>query len=181
MHSTNSTMPTGKALNDLILLSAFHYIPSAENCYAFIVLFSCVSVVILALNVTYRRHSFNYILFVTGLLEVLGYALRLQILTKAEIGTLVVSEFLLILCPILLALVNYIVVSRCMQMRDKGVCCIKPKVLSILFLSSDVLCFFIQASAGGLIAKGNDFGVNLLVLGLVLQLVFFSLFIYILT
>jgi hypothetical protein len=182
LNSTSThVMPTGQALNDLILMRAFHYIPSKENCYAFIVLFACVSVVILGLNITYRSYNFNYILFVAGILEVLGYALRLQILTEAATGPLVVSEFVLIVCPILLALVNYLVVARFMIMRNKGVCCIKPKVLSALFLSSDVLCFFIQASAGGLIAQGVEFGVNLLVIGLVVQLAFFSLFIYIMT
>jgi hypothetical protein len=182
LNSTSThVMPTGQALNDLILMNVFGYIPAKENCYAFIVLFACVSVVILGLNITYRNHDFNYILFVAGLLEVLGYAMRLQVLSKIDVASMVISEFVLILCPILLALVNYLVVARFMQMRNKGVCCIKPKVLSALFLCSDVLCFFIQASAGGLISQGNNFGINLLVIGLVLQLAFFSLFIYIMT
>lgn len=58
--------------------------------------------------------------------------------------------------------------------------CLKPHYIARLFLASDIFCFCIQGGAGGLLGGGDqskaEMGMNMMLFGLGLQLVFFAMF-----
>ena len=168
-----------KSANEFYLEAAFNYLPSEANCFVFITLFSWVTLLIFSMNIYYK--TAGAILVITGAMEVIGYDLRLITIRNPSKMTLIVSEVLLIMAPILLALVNYLTLAKLMEIKGKAVWCFTASRVTKIFLSSDILSLIVQASAGGLLGMGNQgVGLALLLVGLGIQFVFFSIFIILL-
>lgn len=119
-----------------------------------------------------------------GLFEAVGYVGRA--ISHAELQALIpyiLQSILLLVAPALFAASIYMVFGRVVREIDcAGHFLIKLRWLTKTFVLGDVISFFMQAGGGGIIAKGNaTTGKLIIVLGLIVQLAFFALFIIVMT
>ncbi|KAL9128335.1 MAG: hypothetical protein Q9217_002964 [Psora testacea] len=90
------------------------------------------------------------------------------------------QTLLLLLAPLLFAATIYMELGRIIGAVDgEKQCLIKLRWLTKLFVAGDVLSFLVQGSGGGIMSQGNNLklGSNVTIAGLVLQLLFFGLFV----
>ncbi|KAG8531303.1 uncharacterized protein KY384_002931 [Bacidia gigantensis] len=90
------------------------------------------------------------------------------------------QSLLLLLAPAFFAATLYMELGKialALQAGDR--CLIKPRWLTRTFVAGDVLSFFIIAGGGGIMAQGGKsmLGANIIVGGLLLQVIFFAIFI----
>jgi hypothetical protein len=154
--------------------------PSIAFAAAASVAFAAITAVVLALTCKYGGR-FMYIVFATGIAEVLGYSTRIIAADSTSLGAFIGSTFFLLVSPIALAPVNYLVMARLVRQVDKPVwmlCTLKPDQIARFFVTSDFVCFFLQASGGGLLAIAdpnvNNLGAAIVLVGLAIQLFFFT-------
>jgi len=164
----------------------FHYQPTPGFSLGAAGLFFFLSLLICYQTCKYGGR-FMYIVFVMGLCEMQGYVMRYEAGQNGNVGMFIGSQFFLLVSPIALALVNYLVVGRLMAHLNLPVRVLcktfAAQSLARFFVTSDVMCFILQASGGGMTAITDptmqNTGRGLVVAGLVLQLCFFSMFAYI--
>ena len=124
---------------------------------------------------------FMLVVFFTAGLEVAGYACRIVMLNTPGYGAYVAMQALLIISPIFLALVDYIATGKLMKMANGGGR-LKAAWVARGFFASDILCLAVQGGGAGLSSSTNasasiiNVSKALLIAGIVLQLVFFTLF-----
>ncbi|KAK9817697.1 hypothetical protein WJX72_000819 [[Myrmecia] bisecta] len=87
----------------------------------------------------------------------------------------------LVISPTLLAVVDYLIAGKLLSMSEaQRVGCLRPSWIARIFSASDVLTLLIQFSGAGMLsqpdAKSVDMGINMLLAGLAMQLVFFAIF-----
>ena len=167
----------------------FHYAPLEFVAVAHASLFAAVTAVLLVLTLKHGGAFMYYAVF-TGVVEALGYGLRAYCAAAPGLAVYITSTFMLLLGPITLALVNYRVVSILLAATGKkatflgGRVSLSAKPIAKIFFISDVVCLFVQAGGGGLLAiadaNANRVGTAIVLSGLAIQLVFFSGFTWIL-
>ena len=115
----------------------------------------------------------------TAALEAVGYACRIVMLHNPSYSTYVVMQALLIISPTFLALVNCSATGKLMRMAH-GAGHLHPGWVAKSFFASDLLCLGIQGSGAGLSSSVNSGDMvtakALLIVGLILQLLFFIFF-----
>jgi len=164
----------------------YHYVPNIASAALDAGLFAALVLPLMILTFVYGGR-FMYIVAATSAIESLGYGLRILATQEQALGPFIGSTLLLLMAPIALALVNYIVVARLVKAMGKPVpvcgIALKPSQISKLFLTSDVVCFFVQAAGGGLLSIGtedmNQVGTAVVLTGLAIQLSFFFAFCWI--
>ena len=181
MATSNST--------SLFFSRTFHYQPSELPILLVLGPFVLVTIVSLASTCRYGGR-FMYIVPATAAFETFGYGLRLATVRNASLNAYIVSTLFILTTPIALALVNYIVVSKLLLVVGKPVTIfrpswkLRPERIAKIFFRTDMSCFFLQCSGGGLLASGNEgmvqIGNVITLIGLVLQFVLCSVFIYVL-
>ncbi|KIW95393.1 uncharacterized protein Z519_03977 [Cladophialophora bantiana CBS 173.52] len=120
-----------------------------------------------------------------NLFEIVGYAARGVSHGQAPDPTLapcVIQTLLLLVAPVLFAASIYMVLGRIILSVDgESYSLIKKRWLTKTFVSGDVLSFFIQLGGGGLMASSKasiaKTGSHIVLIGLVIQIVLFGLFI----
>jgi hypothetical protein len=171
---------------DVFFRKTFHYHPSVLSASLVIGAFCLLTIGSFVLTWIHGGR-FMYIVPVTGCVEILGYALRIVTEQQVTLMPYVVSTLFILVAPIALALVNYIVVGKLLQVAGEPVrvLCfnLQPKRITRIFFWSDVACFFFQCSGSGLLDSGNAnmalYGNATTLLGLLIQLVFFLAFIWV--
>jgi hypothetical protein len=117
--------------------------------------------------------------------ETIGYAGRAisadQPFNDWTLGPFIVQSLLLLIAPAFLAASVYMQLGRIVQLLEAdGRLFIRRTWLTKIFVCRDVLSFLVQGSGGGLMAgKSLDSvhtGVNLVISGLFIQVVFFGIF-----
>eukprot|EP00292_Cryptomonas_paramecium_P008548 CAMPEP_0113699350 /NCGR_PEP_ID=MMETSP0038_2-20120614/23264_1 /TAXON_ID=2898 /ORGANISM="Cryptomonas paramecium" /LENGTH=283 /DNA_ID=CAMNT_0000622709 /DNA_START=43 /DNA_END=891 /DNA_ORIENTATION=+ /assembly_acc=CAM_ASM_000170 len=164
----------------LFFQAAFHYMPSTDIAVADTVLFACVTLGILAsILLAKNRPRYIWILFVCACLETVGYGARVECTQSGALGTFIIQAVVILVVPIAIALVNYIVVGLLLEAAGRQVYCLTPKRVARLFFASDVGAFFLQATGASMMANeaSADFGQNLALIGVVVQLGFFTAFV----
>jgi len=178
---------------DIWLSHVYHYRPDIYGNSTQVVLFSLGTILIAVLNAVYSRRTGNpakymHLITFTGLMEVVGYALRIYASLCEDVSCLNTNAFIvttvaILIAPIFLATVNYVVVGKLLKATGKSVLCIKASHATCFFLTADILCFLIQCSAAALLTSKNpsqqDQGKSIVLLGLGLQLFFFTGFAFI--
>lgn len=115
-----------------------------------------------------------------GLFETVGYVGRALSHSEMDVlGPYVMQSILLLVAPAFFAASIYMVFGRVVRQID----CAKHSLVRLSWLTKtfvlgDVISFFMQAGGGGIMAQGNNLktGKLIIVLGLIVQLVFFALF-----
>jgi hypothetical protein len=173
---------------DIWLSYTFHYRPDIYGNSIQIALFSVATIIIAGLNFMFWRRTGNsakymHMVTVTGLMEVVGYGLRIHASQNINLTSFIITTVLLLIAPILLAAVNYVVVGKLLKATGKSILFIRPSHATCLFLTADILCFLVQSSAAALLTSKDpavqDQGIGVVLFGLALQTFFFTCFVFI--
>lgn len=162
-----------------------HYKPSIAAAIIFVVLFSAST--LFHTWQVWRRRTWYWIPFtIGGYFQIVGYACRAISSTQYPDSTLVpyVLQYLLILlAPALYAASIYMVLGRIIRVTaGEKYALIRVTWLTKIFVTGDVLSFLVQCMGGGILASADtqdqrDRGELLITIGLIIQVVFFGLFI----
>ncbi|KAM5354685.1 hypothetical protein ACJ41O_001332 [Fusarium nematophilum] len=134
----------------------------------------------------FRNRTWYFIPFIIGcMFEAMGYVGRALSANEApdySKNPYIMQSILLLLGPALLAASIYMVLGRLILLLEAGhLSLIRTKWLTKVFVIGDVLSFFAQSGGGGMLAtaKSKDdskLGENIIVGGLLIQIVFFGFF-----
>ncbi|RTE81511.1 hypothetical protein BHE90_003952 [Fusarium euwallaceae] len=160
----------------------YHFDPSFAAAVLFAVLFGGASFRHLQLLI--KSKTWAFIPFLIGcLFETAGYGARAYSAKQTPDWTLmpyIIQSILILLGPAFFAGSIYMVLGRLIQVLDgEDYSLIRVKWLTKLFLLGDILSIFGQGGGGGLLAGSKskstqDLGNTVILLGLGVQVVFFS-------
>ncbi|KAH8433946.1 RTA1 domain-containing protein [Aspergillus melleus] len=163
----------------------YHYDPSGAAAVAFAAVFGLTTVT--HLWQMFRSRTWYFIPFIIGgIFEALGYLCRFISSTETPDWTMkpyIGQSLMLLLAPALFAASVYMILGRIIRLLNAGsVSLIRPSWLTKIFVTGDVLSFFIQSGGGGILAKADskdkkDLGEHMIIVGLFVQIVFFGFFI----
>ncbi|KAG9231458.1 RTA-like protein [Amylocarpus encephaloides] len=130
----------------------------------------------------FKKRSLFFIPFIIGgIFEAVGYVGRIIAHNnQTSIGIYIMQTLLLLVAPALYAASVYMTLGRIMlHTRGEHLSPIKRTLLTKIFVIGDVFSFLVQSGGGGLMAqeKSQNLGKNIVLIGLVLQILFFGLFI----
>jgi len=123
--------------------------------------------------------------FIGGIFETVGYigrAISSKETTNWTLGPYIMQSLLLLLAPAFFAATIYMTLGRIISYTaGESQALVKRRLLTKLFVAGDVLSFLTQSGGGGLMASQNaatrKTGSSVVVGGLFLQILFFSLFV----
>lgn len=170
------------ALDDPDAYVLYRYYPSQVAALIFVVLFALTT--ILHIFQLIKRRTWYFIpLVVGGLFETIGFVGR--VLSKDDIwalGPFIMQSLLILVAPALFAASIYIILGRVILMVDgERYSMVRQKWLTKTFVAGDVLSFMMQGSGGGIMAMGTlnsmELGEKIIIGGLFVQLIFFTLFV----
>ncbi|KAK4957455.1 hypothetical protein LTR10_005418 [Elasticomyces elasticus] len=162
----------------------YNYNPSIAASCIFAVLFGIST--IWHLGLLWQKRLWYFIpVIVGGIFEFAGYVARAVSHTQAVHQTeapFVIQIIVLLVAPILFSASIYMVLGRIIvTMQAQHYSMIKTKWLTAVFVTSDVICFLIQAAGAGLMARGNrsttNAGSHIVLVGLIVQIVIFCFFV----
>ncbi|CAG7983161.1 unnamed protein product [Penicillium olsonii] len=165
----------------------YHYDPSPGAAIAFTALFGLTTAGHIWLLI--RNRAWYFIPFFIGcVFETLGYLARYFSAKETPDWTTkpyIAQNLMLLLAPAFFAASIYMILGRIIRLLNGASCSlVRPSWLTKIFVTGDVLSFFIQSGGGGLLATAKtkskvDLGNNMIVVGLFVQIVFFGFFIVI--
>ncbi|KAJ5106232.1 hypothetical protein N7456_002907 [Penicillium angulare] len=158
----------------------WHYVPSIAAAVIFIILFGVVT--------TYHfwklfktKVRFTIPFAIGGLFEVIGYAARVGASNNTgKLMPYIIQSIFVLLAPILFAAAVYMVLARIIRAANgEEYSPIRIQLITKIFVSCDIVTFFIQGGGAGLMAESSltKMGQDIVLAGLVLQIVTFVLFV----
>lgn len=177
--------------SNMFYLRTFHFQPNADAAIAHGVAFALMACALMHINWRSGKTGgapgasapqpvprYLHLLPVCALLEAVGYFVRVPAVTERNLMAYITQSFLILVVPIILALVQYITVGRLLRATGKRVWCVRPALLSRLFLASDILCFILQSGGSGMMTSPTmkAMGAANAIAGIVLQLIFYTAF-----
>jgi len=131
-----------------------------------------------------NRAWFCIPLVIGGFFEVIGYAARAAAHNDTKsTGPYIIQSILILVAPMLFAASAYMILGRLVLRTDSAsYSIIRATWLTKIFVAGDVLCFFVQGAGAGLLAAADDrdgfkLGEHIILGGLVLQILIFSIFV----
>lgn len=162
----------------------YGYTPNAGVNMAAAVLFGISLVTCTLLSIWYRQRWFGTAFFIGFILETSGYVARyLSNSDPTKIGHYTQQSSSLTLAPALFMAGVYYLLAKFTVIYRPGVSRIKPLWYSYIFVSCDLLSIAIQGAGGGIAASaskdksGSSLGVNVMIVGLAVQVFTMVLFI----
>ncbi|KAJ5368771.1 RTA1 like protein-domain-containing protein [Penicillium cataractarum] len=160
-----------------------YYVPSNVAAIVVAVIF-LILILLHAWKVISTRQWYTVTAIVGGIFEMIGLAARAwshnNLSAKAPY---IIQIILILLAPVIFSAVIYMFLGRLIRAsQHQNLSLIRINVMTKLFVCGDILCFFIQASGAGKLvnAKTADeisTAQNTVLAGLILQIVFFCVFI----
>ncbi|KAI9926614.1 hypothetical protein MW887_004383 [Aspergillus wentii] len=134
------------------------------------------------------KHRMKFLLafIIGGLFEVVGYAARAVNAHQApDYATMpyALQSLFILLGPSLFAASIYMILGRIIQLTDGGSrALIRASLLTKIFVLGDVLSFLIQSGGGAIMSSAKSaskmkLGENVIIVGLIVQIVFFGFFV----
>ncbi|RGP78254.1 hypothetical protein FLONG3_3569 [Fusarium longipes] len=162
----------------------YHYKPSMAGGAIFALLFIATTL-FHSWQLFRGRSWFTIPLAVGGLLELIGYAARCKSSNETPnwtLGPYIIQSIFLLVAPALFAATIYMELARIVEMIDgEGRVMISRKWMTKIFVTGDLLSFFLQGGGGGYQASGTlealDAGAKVIIGGLFVQLLFFGFFV----
>ncbi|KAE8152069.1 putative RTA1 domain protein [Aspergillus avenaceus] len=163
----------------------YHYDPSAGAGMAFAIMFG-ITTLFHIWQMTRARTWYMTAFVIGGIFEAIGYLCRFFSAQETPDWTMkpyIGQSLLLLLAPALFAASIYMILGRIIRMLNAGsVSLIRPSWLTKIFVTGDVLSFFVQSGGGGILAKAkskdqSDLGNHLIIVGLFIQIAFFGFFV----
>lgn len=176
-------------------IDLYFYNPSVALAVVFSVLYLALSGYHLYVSIVYARkqrikHRFTIPLLIAAVIATAGWGVRIASVTnRSSIPLYAISSSYIVISPIFVCATLYILLTRVIRYslpegRLQRFAGISPRWLGRLFITSDVTSFMTQAGGSGVASGGNwegnskDIGINILLVGLALQLATFSLFMF---
>ncbi|OIW34302.1 RTA1-domain-containing protein [Coniochaeta ligniaria NRRL 30616] len=172
-------MPTLESHNGYLL---WHYIPSIAAAIVFAIIFALLTAVHLW-RMIQTRMWFCLPFVIGGFFEIIGYGGRAAATNSTgELMPYIIQSMFLLLPPVLFAASLYMVLGRLIRsVQAERYSIIPPRWLTKVFVAGDVASFFIQGGGAGIMVGGKadsmKTGQNVVVCGLILQVVMFAVFI----
>ncbi|KAF2011190.1 hypothetical protein BU24DRAFT_355980 [Aaosphaeria arxii CBS 175.79] len=144
----------------------------------------CILTGIHSFRLVKNRTWFCIPFVVGGLFETIGYAARAAAHNDTVTKTpYIIQSVLILIAPILFAASIYMILGRLINRTDTGsLSIIRPSRVTKIFVTGDILCFFIQSGGAGMLVQAKDKdgvkrGENIILGGLILQILIFGFFI----
>ncbi|KAJ5841710.1 hypothetical protein N7534_011540 [Penicillium rubens] len=163
-------------------MGSYDYIPSIPAAVVSIVLFG-ISTVLHCWQMLRGRTWFFIAFIFGGIFEVVGYTARVVSSNEYPnytIPPLAIQAVLVLVAPSLLAASIYMELGRIMIVTGgENLSPIRRSWLTKIFVVGDVISFFIQAGGAGMLVKAStaEKGGNVIKVGLIIQIIFFGIFI----
>ncbi|KAH7346830.1 RTA1 like protein-domain-containing protein [Rhexocercosporidium sp. MPI-PUGE-AT-0058] len=130
----------------------------------------------------FKKRTFYFIpLIIGGHFEWIGYICRIiSHYNLTSMSIFIMQTLLLLLPPSLFAASIYMVLGRLILFTNgENAAPIRANWLTKIFVIGDIFSFLVQAGGGSMMAKASsqNLGKNLVIIGLILQILFFGLFI----
>ncbi|KAL4879318.1 putative RTM1-like protein [Aspergillus karnatakaensis] len=162
----------------------YRYDPSVSAAVVLTVAFIIASA-IHTYQVSMTRTWFMIPFTLGGYFEWIGYIGRAMSGTQSPdftVGPYILQTLLLLIAPTLFAASIYMEFGRVVLLTDgEAYCWIRRQWLTKIFLAGDIVSFIMQGAGGGIMASGTPSalttGENIIIAGLIVQLIFFTLFI----
>ena len=164
-------------------LRIYRFVPQQTPAYFGAIIMFLLFFVACFFNIRHRKAYYMWIVPISALFEGIGYSIRIHsIRHPGKLGFYIGGSFPMIVVPIALAFINYLVFGRILKAYGRKALFLRPAWIAAIFLVSDVLAFLLQAGASGLLASSDasmqKTGKNIIIAGFILQLVFFTIFIW---
>ncbi|OJJ47356.1 hypothetical protein ASPZODRAFT_132352 [Penicilliopsis zonata CBS 506.65] len=163
----------------------YNYTPSAAAAIIFTIAFAISTA--LHFWQIFTKKTWYFIPFVIGgCFEVLGYIMRYMSAKQSpnySTGTYAGQNLLLLLAPSFFAASVYMILGRIIRLLNAGsISLVRPNWLTKIFVTGDVLSFFIQSGGGGMMATASttsavNMGEKMIIGGLFVQVLSFGFFI----
>ncbi|MCJ1306220.1 hypothetical protein MMC08_009038 [Hypocenomyce scalaris] len=169
-------------LDDPNVFILYRYHPSLAAAIIFIVCFSFTT----AFHIfqLFRFRTWFFIpLIVGGLFELVGYVGRVvSSQNQWLLSPYIMQTLLILVAPALFAATIYMTLGRIiLLLQGEKHAVIRPKRLTKIFVSGDVLCFLVQAGSAGILATKSKNSLKLrqaiVIVGLCIQIVSFGFFV----
>lgn len=136
------------------------------------------------------KHRYTVCLFIAAILSTAGYGIRTASVNhRGSVSLYATSSSLIVISPIFVCATLYLLLARMIQLylpvRHQTFFTVSPRLLGKLFISSDVISFMTQGAGSAIAASGNwqgssrTAGIDVLLVGLALQLATFTFFLVI--
>ncbi|KAI1630076.1 RTA1 like protein-domain-containing protein [Exophiala viscosa] len=160
-----------------------HYVPSVPAAIIASIVFALLTAAHGFLLFRSRKW-FTTAIFIGGLFEMIGFAARADSHYHLDSKTpYIIQVLLILLAPILFAASVYMFLGRLVRAAGgQQYSIIRVTWLTKIFVIGDIFCFLVQAAGASMLVNatdkdGIDRGQNIILGGLVLQILFFILFI----
>ncbi|CAI4215857.1 unnamed protein product [Parascedosporium putredinis] len=133
------------------------------------------------LFIVVRKRSWFFCAFlIGGLLETAGYIARfVSCSDESALGPFIVQTICILVAPALFAASVYMILGRLiLHLNAASISPISPRWLTKIFVGGDVASFLIQVFGSGMLsnAKTTSTGQTVILIGLIVQILFFGLF-----
>jgi hypothetical protein len=138
------------------------------------------------------KHRYTICLLIAATISTTGYSIRtasIQVKNRGNVGLYAASSSLIVISPIFVCATLYLLLACLIQvylpLRNQTFFHVSPRLLGKLFILSDVISFMTQGAGSAIAASGNwegsskTAGINVLLVGLALQLFTFTFFLFV--
>ncbi|KAF9041080.1 RTA1-domain-containing protein [Hymenopellis radicata] len=162
--------------------SQYGYTPTRNVCLILLVLFSVSTLLHTGQAIRYRMLWPIPTILLAGLLEIAGWAGRFwSSFDDTKDSPFMLQIVTTIIGPTPFLAANFIIFGAIVRIMGQGYSRLSPRYYSIIFVSCDVISLVVQGAGGGIAASGNtledaNMGGNIMLGGIVFQLVVMTLF-----
>ncbi|KAH8680583.1 RTA1 like protein-domain-containing protein [Xylariales sp. PMI_506] len=159
-------------------VNPYGYTPNQAAAMIFVVLFGVTTIwhgVIM-----FRRRAWYFcVLVLGGCLETAGYICRfLSHDNPASLVLFIVQTLTILVAPALFAASIYMVLGRLIRLvRAESISPVRPSLLTKIFVGGDLLSFLVQVVGSSSLSSNFSLAKTIILVGLVVQILFFGLFV----
>ncbi|KAK0107329.1 hypothetical protein ONS95_004023 [Cadophora gregata] len=163
-------------------LASFLYIPTLPGNVLFAAIFGIYLVAQIFLGIKHKTWGYMVAMVMGLLLEVIGYVGRVLLHNDPfNDNNFLMYLVTLTIAPALLSASIYLCLARIVNIYGENLSRFKPRTYTLFFVTCDVICLVLQALGGGIAStaddtSGSDLGRNIMMAGLVFQVVSLTLF-----
>ncbi|KAE8441664.1 hypothetical protein EG329_004585 [Mollisiaceae sp. DMI_Dod_QoI] len=172
--------PSHPDVNDPNVFVFYRYDPSVAAAMTAVICFSATTASHIFQASRYRTYSFIP-LIIGGFFDIIGYIARaLAHNNQYSLSIYIMQQLMLLLAPALFAASIYMTLGRIIRFTDgEKLAPIPARWLTKIFVCGDVLSFMVQSGGAGIMAnaKTMTFGGHLVVVGLLIQIISFGIFV----
>lgn len=161
---------------------SLHYIPSTAGNAVYLGIFGAAIIANLYLGIRYKTWGYMAAMLGGTLLEIVGYAGRIMMIDDIfNDNNFIIYLIGLTIGPAFYSAAIYLCFSRIVKVYGDNLSLLRPKIVTIIFITGDFLSLVLQAAGGALAStaetqEDNDMGVNIMIAGLAIQVAVTTIF-----